>query len=333
MQKYYLICYVLYVIFAPVIYFIFRPKSLFRSHNLEIYTYFVNIFKQIFNKDTIFKKDYETVLKSFIPSYVQKQSLMLIFIKVFFGTLMFSFLLANIHSIYFNIKNFILISHNFTSFIFLKSWIISKSERLYGFMILLLFTVDLCPFVTGYLTEISFLNNKIRTVDTNIMGIIFCLMCYPPFNNITSNFLGWNQNNSVEMPDYAVLNWVFRIIGLCFLTIYAWASVTLGFKASNLTNRGIVTKFPYNIVRHPAYICKNIFWLFTTIQLIILNFTSGNYTFHESLLKSILIIISYLFWMMIYYFRAITEERHLIQDPDYQEYVKKVRWRFIPYII
>jgi protein-S-isoprenylcysteine O-methyltransferase Ste14 len=37
-------------------------------------------------------------------------------------------------------------------------------------------------------------------------------------------------------------------------------------------------------------------------------------------------------WSVIYFFRSITEERHLIKDPDYQAYCKKVRWRFIPYI-
>ena len=37
-----------------------------------------------------------------------------------------------------------------------------------------------------------------------------------------------------------------------------------------------------------------------------------------------------LFWTIIYYFRAVTEERHLGQDPEYVEYCKKVKWKFIP---
>lgn len=51
----------------------------------------------------------------------------------------------------------------------------------------------------------------------------------------------------------------------CLWGIFAWASLSLGFKASNLTNRGIVTKGPYRWVRHPAYAAKLGIWL---IQLV-----------------------------------------------------------------
>ena len=37
-------------------------------------------------------------------------------------------------------------------------------------------------------------------------------------------------------------------------------------------------------------------------------------------------------WTIIYYFRAVTEEKHLIADPDYQDYCKRVQYKFIPYI-
>jgi protein-S-isoprenylcysteine O-methyltransferase Ste14 len=35
----------------------------------------------------------------------------------------------------------------------------------------------------------------------------------------------------------------------------------------------------------------------------------------------------------IYYWRAITEERHLSEDAEYRVYAKKVRYRFIPRVI
>ncbi len=35
----------------------------------------------------------------------------------------------------------------------------------------------------------------------------------------------------------------------------------------------------------------------------------------------------------IYYARAITEERHLSRDPEYQLYMKKVPYRFIPGVL
>ena len=33
---------------------------------------------------------------------------------------------------------------------------------------------------------------------------------------------------------------------------------------------------------------------------------------------------------VIYGLRAITEERHLMREPHYRDYCKKVPWRFIP---
>jgi len=94
--------------------------------------------------------------------------------------------------------------------------------------------------------------------------------------------------------------------------IFAWASVALGFKASNLTNRGIVASGPYRFVRHPAYVAKVLIWLIQGI--FFAQYTAG-------------ILLGF---MIIYYLRAWTEERHLSRDPDYLAYKKKVRWMLVP---
>jgi protein-S-isoprenylcysteine O-methyltransferase Ste14 len=107
--------------------------------------------------------------------------------------------------------------------------------------------------------------------------------------------------------------------------IYAWASFSLGLKASNLTNRWIIIKGPYKYVRHPAYICKNTAWLIWGIPMVIVALES------ESL--SIISVIMWLsWWAFIYYLRAITEENHLSTDPDYVEYKRQVPYKFIPKI-
>ena len=98
-------------------------------------------------------------------------------------------------------------------------------------------------------------------------------------------------------------------------------------------NRGTVTCFPYNIVRHPAYICKNTFWIITTLTMFIVDFTKPGFDFGDYFSKLFLAVTSLIGWALIYYFRAVTEERHLIQDPEYREYTKKVKYRFIPGII
>ena len=38
----YEVVFFVYIIFAPIVYLIFRPKSLYNSHSIEIYDYFVN---------------------------------------------------------------------------------------------------------------------------------------------------------------------------------------------------------------------------------------------------------------------------------------------------
>ena len=35
----------------------------------------------------------------------------------------------------------------------------------------------------------------------------------------------------------------------------------------------------------------------------------------------------------LYYLRALTEERHLSKDPEYQDYMKRVPFRFIPGVV
>ncbi len=94
--------------------------------------------------------------------------------------------------------------------------------------------------------------------------------------------------------------------------IFAWASVSLGFKASNLTNRGTVSHGPYRYCRHPAYASKILLWSIGAVVF-------GSY--HVGLVLG---------YFLIYFMRAWTEERHLSNDQDYLEYKKKVKYMFIP---
>lgn len=321
-----------YILLAPIIYLKFKPKTVYKSHSIEVFNYIKRILK-INWKDS----SPNNILKSLEPTYYEKQSVMLFFIKFFFGTIMTYSLIQNLTTITNLLIFFKKIFLNISNFDFytLKYLITRYSTQFYRLIILVLFAIDLAYFVFGYLTECSFLKNKIRAVETSFLGIFFCLACYPPFNHSTTTILGWNQSNMATAfnDPTSALTWSFRIIALVFLVLYVAASIALGTKASNLTNRGIVSKFPYNIVRHPAYISKNIFWLLTTIPLLLVNFNSSSFILHKYLIHVFLVFCTFIFWCGIYYFRAIYEEKFLLQDPDYQEYVKKVKYRFIPYII
>ncbi|MDP9415955.1 MAG: DUF1295 domain-containing protein, partial [Pseudomonadota bacterium] len=93
--------------------------------------------------------------------------------------------------------------------------------------------------------------------------------------------------------------------------IYAWATVAFGIRFSNLTHRGILTHGPYAWTKHPAYVSKNLFWWAATLPFLA---TTGN---PVDMIRNtaLLAIIS-----GVYYWRARTEERHLMADPAYRDY-------------
>ena len=82
MRTIYEVAIVAYAVFAPVLYLKFRPKTLYKSHSIEIFNYLKRLLKIDWKNS-----DYKIILDGFKPTYYEKQSIMLIFIKVFFGTL------------------------------------------------------------------------------------------------------------------------------------------------------------------------------------------------------------------------------------------------------
>jgi protein-S-isoprenylcysteine O-methyltransferase Ste14 len=186
---------------------------------------------------------------------------------------------------------------------------------------------DTLLFTLGYIVEVPRLGNRIRSVDPTFFGWFVCLACYPPFNDFTGRFLQWQ---STDFPHFEndYLHFAANIALLLALSIFSWASIALGFKASNLTNRGIVSRGPYSVVRHPAYAAKNLAWWIGAMPTLGIWFASGDpYLAAYS-------VFALLGWTGIYVLRAITEERHLLLGNNgYAEYMQRVRWRFIPGVI
>ncbi|MBI2665547.1 hypothetical protein HYX12_02935 [Candidatus Woesearchaeota archaeon] len=225
----------------------------------------------------------------------EKTAILFLLVKIYFLPLMANFFI-----------------NNFQSLISIEP--LSKHLFSYPVILTFLFTVDTFIFTLGYTFEFKSLKNIVKSVDQTILGWSVALICYPPFNSVVGKYIPWGANDYVifwNIPSTVIL----RIIIILLLIIYVWATVALGTKASNLTNRGIVAKFPYSLVRHPAYISKNLIWWITLLPVITWKFALGM-----------------AFWSFIYLLRAITEERHLSKDLEYKEYSKKVKWRFIPFI-
>ncbi|MGB0916705.1 MAG: methyltransferase family protein [Flavobacteriales bacterium] len=239
-----------------------------------------------------------------------KRHLLFALVKFFFIPIMIKFAVSNFNAVRFKLNFLSSYDLNWLSINFFN-------DHFYGLALALIFLIDTGFFAFGYLFEARWLKNKIRSVDTSFFGWFVALACYPPFTDAFAKWAPWHTNDYAWFGS-AELTFGARIILLILLVGYVAATVSLGTRCSNLTNRGIVTKGAYAIVRHPAYICKNLFWWMVLIPVIP---------------HTPWAILGMAFWTTIYFFRAITEERHLIKDPDYRAYCEKVRWRFVPGLI
>ena len=193
-------------------------------------------------------------------------------------------------------------------------------------LITAMFLVDVQFATVGYMLTMKPLDAHIRTANPYLAGWVAALMCYPPFilmNNGgpldyhigTSDWAFWFEGHTL-------LLWIWGGL-LVFLTgIYAWATVAFGLRFSNLTHRGILTRGPYAFSKHPAYLSKNAYWWLATMPFLV---TTGS-TADMIRNTAILALVS-----GIYFWRAKTEEKHLMIDPDYAEYADWMeRNAFVP---
>lgn len=285
-----------------LIYYIITPKENVKKTKGELL--FSLIHKLVINTHLLTTKKYK--IHKICIEKIEKVASLFILVKFFFLPIMLNFVFANYHAIKNQLPYLVQAQNLFT--------VSGFNSLIYPFLLAFLFFIDTLWFAFGYATEASFLKNKIVSVEPTILGWAVALICYPPFNGIFTKAVGWYAN------DYALfssdtLTFIMRIISVILVGIYVSATLALGPKSSNLTHRGIVTRGPYSIIRHPAYISKNLVWWITLLPAL-----------------SFIGILSMAIWSTIYHLRAITEERHLGKDPKYQEYCKQVRYRYIPKI-
>ena len=178
-----------------------------------------------------------------------------------------------------------------------------------------LYMIDVHFATVGYVLTMRPLDAHIRTANPYGMGWVAALICYPPFvlmggGGPLDYHVGtadWN----VWMQVVPALVWAWGALLVLLTAIYAWATVAFGPRFSNLTHRGIITHGPYAFSRHPAYLAKNTFWWLSS--LVILPWDGGITT---ALRNTVLLAIV----SGVYYWRAKTEEKHLLGDPEYRAY-------------
>lgn len=233
------------------------------------------------------------------PTEAQRLASLVVLVKAYFLPIMTDFMIANWSDIMWHATG-LLTFQSSTAFIPL--------------VIATFFFIDVAYFVFGYAVDHPYLKNTFRSVDNTFLGWGSAIICYPPFNGSVVALIGWYGSDSASFVD-PTLSYIAGGVAVALFLIYLSATIALGAKCSNLTNRGIVSRGPYAFVRHPAYAAKNAAWIISVIPL-----------------WNPIAFVSVALWAGIYGVRAYTEERHLSKDPDYVAYKAKVKWLFIPYV-
>ena len=187
-------------------------------------------------------------------------------------------------------------------------------------LITVMFMIDTVFATVGYVLTMKPLDSHIRSANPYAAGWTAALICYPPFLLMSSGGpLDYHPGTAGEG------GWAYWLAGnppaliavasamIVLTAIYAWATVAFGLRFSNLTHRGILTHGPYALTKHPAYLSKNLFWWLATLPFLT---TSGD--FNDAIRNTVLMA----FVAGVYYWRAKTEERHLMADPAYREYAE-----------
>jgi len=157
------------------------------------------------------------------------------------------------------------------------------------------------------LTSLFLIRSPQKAIDKNLFHQIIALVAF--FSG--AFFMGNTQTSNPMLKDCSMaMILLSNILGV--LTLF-----NLGKSFGILISyRKIQTKGLYSLVRHPMYV--------TDILLRI-----GFLISHFNLYTAIIFVVS----TTCYVYRAILEERFLCKEAGYSEYMQKVKYRFIPYIL
>ncbi len=308
--------YVAYLLIGAVVFFGWRPRSLWVSKNLCIAGYLGRVARRCL------RSPQPQAPISLRPTYEETHAMMFLAVKTFYGPLMVWSALTECPKI----------PRLFEQIQAQQSWG-SFCDTGHMLFVTVVFFLDSALFTVGYHSESGLMRNRLRYVETNPLHILVCVCCYPPFNMPTTTFFGPSNRDPYIVfagdPTHPV-TWILRGLAALSLLLLLAASYSLFTKASNLTNRGIVHWGPYRYIRHPGYLAKNMYWLMTSIPLFFPDTTNQLFKWSDYLVFCVMSVGGLIGWGTIYFLRCITEERFLMRDPDYVAYCRKVRYRFIP---
>ena len=194
-----------------------------------------------------------------------------------------------------------------------------------GFTFLL--TLDVGIAWCGYVVASRWLKTGYVSVEPTFLGWFVALICYPPFNERLGTYFSIPSEKAfltIPHPGWVML---FAALSISSYVIYVSATISFGLRFSNLTHRGIIAHGPYAFVRHPAYAAKNFAWWCVMMPNVLYQ------AYHRNAPAVLLQLLALATMTFLYYWRAMTEERHLGLDPAYRAYREKVPRRFIPGVL
>jgi protein-S-isoprenylcysteine O-methyltransferase Ste14 len=194
----------------------------------------------------------------------------------------------------------------------------------FNLSVALVFSIDVALAWCGYMVSSRWVDNQTQSVEPTLLGWLVCLVCYPPFQMFLGLYYAAPGEREVLRFAGQWLVTLSTAMMLLSYLVYMAATLHFGVRFSNLTHRGIIRTGLYRLVRHPAYAAKNFAWWCVMFPAIVY---SGLHTGWQLALAQTL---GLLLMTWVYYWRAITEERHLRADPAYCDYCRRVRYRFIP---
>jgi len=154
------------------------------------------------------------------------------------------------------------------------------------------------------LTALIVLRKQHQTIDTNIFNQMIALIAFCS----GAAFIGQPlTDNSVATDISKIIVFIANVLGLITLfNLGRSFGILIAFR--EVKSQGL-----YGWVRHPMYGTD----ILLRIGMIISHFNAFTLT---------IFVLS----TACYVYRALLEERFLSQQPEYQEYMQKVKYRFIP---
>lgn len=279
------------------------------------------VFKALRHIEALFSKKDRATLEPF--DQFDKTAILGLFVKAFFVPLMTVFFADQFTSL---VKNY-----GFAASLIANGTRKPTVRESYDCALSVIFAVDVGLAWAGYVLSSRWIKNGMVSVEPTVLGWAVALLCYPPFNRVP----GFYFSNPGEHAFLALTSKPAVILlascSIASFAVYTASTVVFGLHFSNLTHRGIIQTGPYSVVRHPAYASKNFSWWCVMFPFAI--YQAISQPSWDSLALLATNFVGLLSLSGLYYLRALTEEKHLAKDPEYQDYMKRVPFRFIPGVL